>query len=72
MAHIITGERIQQLCDIYLGVNNDFKFNPLITKQSNKHVYLNHINTPINNPYRIFCYSHNIELLSQKIHLFTN
>jgi hypothetical protein len=72
MTHIVTGERIQQLCDIYLGVNNDFKFNPLITKQSNKHVYLNNVNTHINNPYRIFCYSHNIQLLSQKIHLFTN
>ena len=72
MANIVTGEKIQQLCDIYLGINGDFNFNPNIGRQTIKHVYLNNINSPINNPYRIFCYSHNINLLSQKIHLFQN
>lgn len=72
MANIVTGEKIQQLCDIYLGVDGDFNFNPNIGRQTTKHIYLNNINNPINNPYRIFCYSHNINLLSQKIHLFQN
>jgi hypothetical protein len=72
MTNIVTGEKIQQLCDIYLGVDGDFNFNPNIARQPIKHIYLHNINNPINNPYRIFCYSHNIKLLSQKIHLFKN
>ena len=72
MANIVTGEKIQQLCDIYLGLDGDFFFNPNIGIETTKHIYLNNINNPINNPYRIFCYSHHINLLSQKIHLFKN
>lgn len=72
MTTIITGEKIQQLCDIYLGFNNDFYLNPVISKQFNKHKDLNSINEPFDNPYKVFCYSHNIELLSNKIHLFKN
>ncbi len=26
---IITGEKIQQFCHIYIGKNNDFNYNPL-------------------------------------------
>ena len=72
MSNIITGERIQQLCDIYLGFNDDFTFNPLISHQVNKHCNLNSICEPFNNPTKIFCYSHNINLLSEKIHFFLN
>ena len=72
MLNIITGEKIQQLCDIYLGINNDFAYNPVIKNQHQKHCYLNTINGPFNNPYKVFCYSHNINLLAQKIHLFQN
>lgn len=72
MANIITGEKLQQLCDIYLGLNNDFQFNPVISQQVNKHYNLNLINKPFNNPTKIFCYSHNINLLSTKIHFFQN
>ena len=72
MSFIISGEKIQQLCDIYLGIQGDFHFNPLIGRQNQKHFYLNNINAPFDNPYRVFCYSHNINLLSQKIHLFQN
>lgn len=69
---IITGEKIQQLCDIYLGVNDDFNYNPIIRKQIEKHKNLNDMNEPFDNPFKIFCYTHNIELLSAKIHLFIN
>lgn len=72
MSNIVTGEKIQQLCDIYLGITGDFHFNPVIGRQHEKHYYLNNINGPFNNPHRVFCYSHNINLLSQKIHLFQN
>lgn len=70
--NIITGEKIQQLCNIYLGLNDDFCFNPKIAKDKDKHIDLNLINSDFNNPYKIFCYSHRINLLSSKIHFFKN
>lgn len=70
--NIVTGEKIQQLCDIYLGNSSDFTFNPIIHNQPEKHVYLEQINEPFHNPYRVFCYTHHIQLFSQKIHLFQN
>jgi len=70
--NVITGEKIQQLCDIYLGSKEDFDYNPIISQQKSKHFYLNEINEDYNNPYIIFCYGHNINLLSNKIHFFTN
>jgi hypothetical protein len=70
--NVITGERIQQGCDIYLGYIEDFHFNPLIKQQTGKHVYLNHLNSKFDNHYLVFCYSHRIAELSTKIHLFKN
>lgn len=72
MLNTITGEKIQQLCDNYLGNQEDFNFNPVTNKHVTKHIYLTTINEPFDNQSRIFCYSHNINLLSQKIHLFKN
>uniref|UniRef100_A0A6C0JNA1 Exostosin GT47 domain-containing protein n=1 Tax=viral metagenome TaxID=1070528 RepID=A0A6C0JNA1_9ZZZZ len=69
---IITGEKIQQLCDIYLGDLEDFNYNPVIHNQKEKHVYLDNINNSFNNPFYIFCYSHKIILLSKKIEFFQN
>jgi hypothetical protein len=72
MSFIITGERIQQLCDVYLGHEIDFYNNPVISKQKDKHVYLNNINEVFDNPYYIFCYGHNINIFAEKIHFFKN
>lgn len=72
MSYVITGEKIQQLCDNYLGTEEDFNWNPIIREQHSKHILLNTIEGLFNNQYRIFCYSHNINILSQKIHLFQN
>lgn len=72
MTNIITGEKIQQLCDIYLGVDNDFNCNPTISKQPSKHVYLNNIINLYDNPQIVFCYSHRINILSEKIKFFKN
>ena len=69
---IVSGERIQQLCDIYLGTNEDFNYNPLIKKQTFKHCIINNINNNYNNPYLIFCYTHNLSILSNKINFFMN
>lgn len=69
---IITGEKIQQICNIYIGKQEDFNYNPIIKNQNNKHVNINLINNEFNNPYYIFCYSHLINELSSKIHYFKN
>jgi hypothetical protein len=70
--NIITGERIQQLCDVYLGLHNDFDFNPVISKDKHKHTRLYEINNNINNPRFIFCYTDRLVELSEKILFFTN
>ena len=70
--NIVTGEKIQQLCNIYFGFQEDFDFNPIIKQQSDKHFNLNNLNTEIENPYYVFCYSHRINELSDKIHLLKN
>jgi len=58
---IITGERIQELCDVYLGFPDDFRYNPRIFSQTAKHVDINSIVSKWNNPKIIFCYSHCLE-----------
>ena len=69
---IITGEKIQQICDIYFGFQEDFHFNTIIKQQTYKHFNLNNLITEFDNPYFIFCYSHRIKELSNKIHLLKN
>jgi hypothetical protein len=59
---IITGERIQEKCDIYLGLPEDFRYNPRISQQPHKCLSLGEITAPWNNPPTIFCYSHRISL----------
>ena len=61
---IITGEKIQNICDYYIGTNDDFNFNPIIRKQTHKHINIDnyniqHIKTL--NVENIFCYTHLID-----------
>jgi len=69
---IITGEQIQQLANVYLGIYEDFNFNPLISIQKNKHVNIYDITDSYDNPSIVFCYTHRIKILSEKIHYFRN
>ena len=52
--YIITGERIQQIADIYLGDMSDFNFNPFISTQYDKHVDIFSIQGEYNNPKIIY------------------
>lgn len=70
--NIVTGEKIQKLCDIFLGRYEDFNYNPLMKIETSKYVNFNNINSVFNNPFYVFCYGDKINLLSQKIHLFQN
>lgn len=69
---ICSGEKFQQLCDIYCGISRDLHRNPVISKQTNKHVILETLNDSFDNPSIVFCYSCSLELLMNKIHLFKN
>jgi hypothetical protein len=69
---IVTGEKIQQLCDIYIGDQGDFYANPVIANQPEKHCPLSSIQYPFYNPLRVFCYSHRILEFAGKIHYFMN
>jgi len=70
--NIISGEKIQQLADVYLGVDEDFTFNPVIREQPLKTLSFHRIINQIDNPPIVFCYTHRIDLLAAKIDLFLN
>lgn len=76
---IITGEKIQNICDYYIGTNNDLNYNPIIRNQTSKHINIDNFNIEniktltINN---IFCYTHlmdgEITKLPTRIHDLKN
>jgi hypothetical protein len=69
--NIITGEKMQQICNVYIGTQDDFNYNPIIQKQTNKHLHIHNITQSFNNPKIIFCYSQLISELAKKIEYFT-
>jgi len=69
---IITGERIQELAHVYLGYREDFEYNPRIREQSEKHVYLDKLDTLFHNPLLVFCYPNRIDELYAKLDYFQN
>jgi hypothetical protein len=70
--NIITGEKLQQLADLYLGLQEDFYYNPFIWIQRDKHCDFNMIPMQFNNPPILFCYSHRLDYLRNLIHCFQN
>lgn len=71
---IMSGERFQEIADVYLGYREDFEFNPRIFRQKEKHVDLSELNNKetFHNPPVIFCYSHRVEDLYAKLDCFQN
>ena len=70
--HCVTGERIQSIADIYLGMADDFMFNPLIMEQTDKHQLIHEITEPFDNPPILFLYPHRLELFVERLHHFLN
>lgn len=58
--NIISGEQIQELCDVYLGHPEDFRFNPRISRQSSKCLEIRSIVGKWTNPGLIFVYAHRL------------
>jgi len=69
---IVTGERLQELCDVYCGLPEDFHYNPVISKQITKHMDISHLDTLWNNPSVLFCYAHRLPLFMEKRHYIMN
>ena len=69
--NFITGEKIQFLCDHFIGHKKDFRFNPNVNKNyKDKCINIESINDVINNKLLIFCYTHlidNLDLLISKL-----
>lgn len=63
-ADILTGESLQQLCSVYCGTKHDLHYNPQIARETNKHLDLDMLNSPWENPSLLFCYN------TQSIYLF--
>ena len=55
--NFITGEKIQFMCDHFIGNQKDFDWNPKVAKYKDKFIYTNESND-INNKSRIFIYTH--------------
>lgn len=69
--NFITGEQIQEKCDVYLGHPGDFRFNPRISRQS-KCFDIDLLVRPWANPRLIFIYSHRLPDFMAKLHLIQN
>jgi hypothetical protein len=74
---IITGEKVQSLANVYLGLDQDFSYNPFFSSPEYKvkKYNLSNIgedNPTYNNPRIIFCFTHRIDMLATKIKFFQN
>ena len=69
---IISGEKIQELADLYIGTAEDFLWNPRIMEQPDKHQIIDDIHPGFDNPKIVFVYGHLIDTFSHKIHHFKN
>ncbi len=68
----VTGERIQMLCDLFIGTERDFKYNPKIFHSTKQKIIINQINQKINNPRIIFLYGHLLQYFLKIINHFEN
>lgn len=74
--NFITGEKIQFLCDHFIGKGNHFRYNPNVNKfHKDKCIDINTINTPIENKMLVFCYTDlltNLDYLISKLTYLKN
>ena len=72
----ITGEKIQFICDYFIGRISDFKFNPNVLKHNrHKCILLGIYKKKINNKPIVFCYTHaldDIKVLISTLQLMQN
>ena len=69
---LLTGEKFQEIANIFIGSSFDFDWNPRIKIQIHKLKDIDKLNHFYDNPKILFCYSHNIYILQSKIKFFLN
>jgi len=69
---IVTGERLQEICDLYCGLIDDFQYNPRIAQQTTKHFNLMQLTDSWKNPSILFCYGHQLKLFMEKRNFLQN
>jgi len=73
--NFITGEKIQFLCDHFIGDEKNFKFNPNIYKLKNKLIDIHKLDKFIDNKKNVFCYNttfYNVDLIVKKLKYMKN
>ncbi len=68
----VTGEKLQELTNCYIGLPEDFSFNPRISVQQEKQLNIQEINNVFDNSNIIFCYAHRLSYLQEKLQYFKN
>lgn len=72
---IITGEKIQLLCDHFIGNEKQLSKNPLLWRKKYKWKKFEHLNSPFNNRSHVFCYTEvlwDTDLLIEKLKWLKN
>jgi hypothetical protein len=65
---VITGDRVKNIADVWLGLEDDF-----CSDYSNKKIkYMNTISMEYDNPSVVFCFCNSVEILAEKIDYFKN
>ena len=68
----LSGERLQNIAAVYVGLPADFSRNPQIAGQRDKFLDIGSLNKDYNNPGIVFCYGHRITLLIERLRFFLN
>lgn len=69
---LITGEKIQEKCDVYVGSAGDFDYNPYFKNQKRKWINIDTLVEPWDNPRLVFCYGNSLLKFQSKILLLKN
>jgi hypothetical protein len=70
--NFISGEKIQEIADLYFGSMEDFIWNPKIMDQIEKHQIIDDIFPNFDNPKILFVYAHRLKQFADKIENFLN
>lgn len=70
--HIVSGEKLQELADVYIGEMIDFEFNSRIRTQTSKFIPIDQIPPNYDNPRTVFVYGHRVRAFSSRVSSFRN
>ena len=72
LSDLVTGERLQELCDVYCGAELANIKNPRTMADTTKHINLTALNSAWNNPKIVYCYGDALSVFCKKVQFFKN